>query len=125
MKFKTKFTPEKSLSAAMEIKDKDDAIQYLNEYIKYIQDDIDKDPSRVNDNAEKIAKSNLGYFAGYYSNEVRERVEKLFCCSHPFFGSIKDNGIPTNEQAFEMGKKYSEKASRKRKIIKINNSENR
>ena len=41
-----------------------------NEYIKYIQDGIDKDPSRVNDNAEKIAKSNLGYFAGYYSKDL-------------------------------------------------------
>jgi len=51
-----------------------------------------------------IAKSNLGYYAGYYSNEVRERVEKLFCCAHSVFGSIKENGISTPQEAFDMGK---------------------
>jgi hypothetical protein len=124
MKF-TKFNSNKALEAAMEIKDKKDADQYLMEYISYIQSEIDKCTDRIHDNAEEIAKSNLGYFAGYYSNETRERVEKLFCCSHPIFGSIKENGIPTNEQAFEMGERYGTKILRKKKIIEINKNENR
>jgi hypothetical protein len=124
MKF-TKFDPKDCLKTAMDIKDKEDADQYLVEYISYIQSEIDKCPERIHDNAEKIAKSNLGYFAGYYSNETRERVEKLFCCAHPIFGSVKENGIPTNEQAFEMGKVYGTKILRKKKIIKINENENR
>ena len=56
--------------------------------------------------AEEIEKSNLGYFAGYYSNETRKRVEQLFSCAHPIFGTIA-NGTPTPEQAFELGKKFA------------------
>jgi hypothetical protein len=58
--------------------------------------------------AEAIERNNLGYFAGYYSNEVRERVERLFGCVHPYFGSIAQNGPPTPEQAFKMGGKLAE-----------------
>lgn len=50
-----------------------------------------------------IVKENLGYQAGYYDNETRERVERLFDCAHPFFGKISENGPPTPEQAFKMG----------------------
>lgn len=121
----TKFDPKNCLTTAMTIKNKKDAEQYLMRYIEYIQSEIDKSPERKNDNAEKIAKSNLGYFAGYYSNETRERVEELFCCSHPIFGSVKENGIPSNEQAFEMGKAYGTKKLRKKKIIELNKNENR
>ncbi len=53
--------------------------------------------------AEAIERANLGYFAGYYSNETRERVEQLFRCAHPIFGSIAANGPPTAEQAFQAG----------------------
>lgn len=58
--------------------------------------------------AEEIIRSILGYFAGYYDNETRERVERLFTCAHPIFGPIS-SGAPTPEQAFEMGKKFGEK----------------
>lgn len=58
--------------------------------------------------AETLERRNLGYFAGYYSNEVRERVERLFRCEHPFFGSIAKNGPPTCEQALAAGKKLAE-----------------
>lgn len=53
--------------------------------------------------AEAIERSNLGYFAGYYDNETRERVERLFQCEHPVFGSIAVNGPPTTEQALLAG----------------------
>ena len=56
--------------------------------------------------AEKIVRENLGYYAGYCSDETRERVERLFKCAHPFFGPIS-KGKPTPEEAFEMGKKYA------------------
>jgi len=116
----TKFNENNILETAMTITSKKDAEQYLEKYILFIQKNIDKDPKRVNDNAEEIAKSNLGYFAGYYSNEVRKKIEELFGCSHPFFGSVKDNGIPTAKEAFEIGKKLGTKHLRKRKINKIN-----
>ena len=107
----TKFNPENKetltfgdcLHPAMEITDPEDAQQYLAEYVNHIQKYLDKEPRDDGMTAEEIAKVNLGYFAGYYSNETRARVEELFMCSHPVFGSIKNNGSPTPEQAFKMG----------------------
>jgi hypothetical protein len=50
-----------------------------------------------------VERHNLGYFAGYYDNETRERVERLFKCSHPIFGSIAKNGAPTAKEALAAG----------------------
>ncbi|KKL20821.1 hypothetical protein LCGC14_2451610 [marine sediment metagenome] len=33
---------------------------------------------RTREEAEKVEKMNLGYFAGYYGGKTRERVERLF-----------------------------------------------
>lgn len=113
----TKFNPEgketltygECLGPAMEITDPEDARQYLAEYIKYTQTFLDKEPREDDMSAEQICKTNLGYYAGYYDSETRRRVEELFTCSHPIFGSIKNNGQPTPEEAFESGRKSSEK----------------
>ena len=53
--------------------------------------------------AEAIQRANLGYYAGYFDNATRERVERLFKCAHPIFGSISTRGAPTPEQALETG----------------------
>lgn len=53
--------------------------------------------------AEEIQRLNLGYFAGYYGEDVRARVERLYRCAHPIFGPIADNGSPTPEHAFWLG----------------------
>lgn len=115
----TTFNPEnkeiltagESLGRAMNITDPEDAQQYLKAYVAFMQKYLDKEPDPKGKTAEQIAKSNLGYYAGYYDNETRKRVEKLFCCSHPVFGSIESNGIPTAEEAFikgvALGKKYA------------------
>ena len=107
----TKFNPENKetltfgecLGPAMEITDPEDARQYLTEYAKYTQKFLDKEPRDDNMTAQDICKVNLGYFAGYYDDETRVRVEKLFTCQHPIFGTIEDNGSPTPEEAFKMG----------------------
>jgi len=107
----TKFNPENKetltfgecLGPAMEITDLEDAQQYLEEYVKYTQKFLDKEPRDDDMTAEDICKVNLGYYAGYYSNETRKRVEEIFTCSHPVFGSIKNNGSPTAERAFQAG----------------------
>jgi hypothetical protein len=59
--------------------------------------------------AMDIERENLGYWAGYYDNETRERVERLFRCEHPVFGSIAKNGPPTPEQAFAAGVRMGER----------------
>lgn len=53
--------------------------------------------------AEILERKNLGYFAGYYDNETRARVERLFRCAHPIFGPIALVGAPTSEEAFIAG----------------------
>lgn len=49
--------------------------------------------------AERIERSNIGYWAGYYDNETRRRVERLFRCSHPVFGPCE----PLPEEAYLLG----------------------
>jgi hypothetical protein len=123
----TKFNPEnkeilttgETLGPAMNITDQDDAKQYFEAYVNF-SILTHKNETNAYENAVKVCKANLGYYAGYYDSKTRERVEKLFSCCHPIFGSIKDNGEPTAAQAFELGKKLALKYQRKEKIIKIN-----
>lgn len=106
----TKFNPKgkktltvgEVLGTAMTITDQEDAKQYFEAYVNYLVECHGIKRST----AENSAKANLGYYAGYYDNETRERVERLFLCEHPIFGNIKENGVPTPEEAFNMGKNY-------------------
>lgn len=108
----TKFNPENKssltygecLGPAMEITDEDDAKQYFKDYVAFIQRALDVESSERGETAEEVARINLGYYAGYYSNDTRERVERLFACAHPVFGKIATNGAPTAEEAFEAGR---------------------
>lgn len=59
--------------------------------------------SQGREEAEAAIKSNLGYYAGYYDNETRSRVERLFLCAHPVFGPISVVGPPTAKEAFQKG----------------------
>lgn len=73
---------DKALQLAKE--DKEEAKEFFKEYIKYIFKNNDKVNSLSE--AEKIAKANLGYFAGYYDQEVCDIIYKTYQCSHPIFG---------------------------------------
>ena len=53
--------------------------------------------------AEDLERQNLGYIAGYYGSPVRARVEALFKCAHPIFGTIAENGPPSPEAALAAG----------------------
>lgn len=88
------------LSPAMEITDQAEADQYLADYTVYIEERLTPDRMLP---AGEIARRNLGYFAGYFDNNTRARVEKLFGCVHPIFGSIEKNGPPTVTKAFASG----------------------
>lgn len=121
-----KFNPENKetltvgecLSPAMEIKDPETAKQYLKDYIAYMKDNIGWTQEENNVwlgdlkisnyalddlSFESIAKCNIGFYAGYYDNETRERVEKLFDCGHPVFGKIAELGLPSQEESYECG----------------------
>lgn len=60
--------------------------------------------------AEEIERSNLAYYAGYYGNDIRARVEQLFRCAHPVFGPIATNGPPSPEAPFRAGLELGQKA---------------
>ena len=87
---------------AMEITDQAEADAYFEKCVQHTMS-FGKDRTE----AEKIERQNLGYFAGYYGHETRERVEQLFRCAHPIFGNASD-GAPTAEEAFEAGRKLAE-----------------
>lgn len=53
--------------------------------------------------AEAVERANLGYWAGYYDNATRERVERLFNCAHPVFGKIAEVGPPSPAEALAAG----------------------
>ena len=60
-------------------------------------------PERSREEAERIERQNLGYWAAYYGDETRYRVERLYACAHPYFGAIAQKGAPTMEEAFAAG----------------------
>lgn len=57
--------------------------------------------------AERIERDNIGYFTGYYCRKVRARVEHLFKCAHPYFGTVDQS--PSIEDIFQMGFELSKK----------------
>ncbi len=88
---------------AMEMTDQATADAYFAECVRHCMSH-----GRTQAEAENIERSNLGYYAGYYSDATRERVERLFRCAHPIFGKIAEKGAPTAKAAFEAGKQFGQ-----------------
>ena len=82
---------------AMSITDPKEAAAYFEECVLHSMSF-----GRNREEAERVEKMNLGYYAGYYDDETRKRVEKLFNCAHPVFGPIV-NGVPTAEECIAAG----------------------
>lgn len=91
--------------AALKCKTKEEAKAFLNAYVASIRSERKCDEVE----AMKICQSNLGYFVGYYPIEYRLRIEELFEATHPIFGSIKKDGIPSIEIAYKKGLKLGGK----------------
>lgn len=86
---KSLLTYGECLDPIFKITDKEDARQYKKAYVSYLTNWLQKEPRTDNMTAEQIANTNIGYYAGYGTNEDRKRIEELFECKHPIFGSIK------------------------------------
>ncbi len=84
---------------AMEVKTKEEAAAYFKKIVQHVE----SFGNNIGDDAVRVAKQNLGYWAGYFSNETRARVEELYACAHPIFGKIEEVGAPTAEEAFQKG----------------------
>ena len=104
-----------SYAPAMEMETQEEADAYLEELVSMHIEET----GHSREEALKILRSNLGYVAGYYSAETRERVERLFKCAHPIFGPIAEKGQPSPEEAFEMGRTMGERMRKTHPHIKI------
>ncbi len=98
---KKQITIGEKYGPAMEITDQSKADAYFEECVQHTMANWGK--SR--EEAERTERGNLGYYAGYYDNETRGRVERLFRCAHPVFGSIAEKGPPTAQDALIEGVK--------------------
>jgi len=90
------------LGPACEIQTQEDADKYLVAVLAYHQ----RVHGKTEQEARELFLENVGYFSGYYDNETMARVQRLFNTAHPIFGKAMD-GIPTPEEAFEMGRRAS------------------
>lgn len=106
MKTDEEMTFGETLGPAMTITDQEQA----NEYFEVMVERGMRREGLCREEAEKNAKSNIGYFAGYCDNETRKRVNALFGAVHPVFG----NNFPTAKEAFKKGVELG-KASREGK----------
>lgn len=85
---------------AMKITDQAEA----NKYFEFLVADCMKvRPQLTREEAESIQRTNLGYYAGYYDEETRARVEALYSCQHPYFGKVAEKGSPTAAEALQVG----------------------
>lgn len=99
-----KITIRDKYGPAMEMKTKAEADAYFAKLVEHncrCQDIEGKEPDEVE--AVRVEKINLGYYAGYYDQETRARVEELFDCAHPYFGKLAMNGPPSPETAYNIG----------------------
>lgn len=108
---KDNITMGEKYGPAMEIQTEEEAADYLMECI--LHNLLVSDPKNSIEEATRIEQGNIAYYAGYFDNETRARVEKLFKCEHPIFGAIAEKGPPTPEQAFRMGQEMGEKMRQK------------
>lgn len=95
-----------ALDPIFKITDKADAMQYKEAYIKHTEKYLTNGVNKEGMTALQIVNANIGYYAGYGSDKDRKRIEELFDCAHPIFGSIKDNGSPTGKEAFQCGNEH-------------------
>jgi hypothetical protein len=79
---------------AMEITDQAEADAYFERLVN-----LAMSGGMPRDQAEALQRENLGYWAGYFGPETRDRVLRLFNAPHPFFGTKN----PTDDEAIVAG----------------------
>ena len=85
--------------------DKEEAQNFFTLYTEYIFENNNEVSSL--DEAERIAKANFGYFAGYYNQEVCDIIYETYQCSHPIFGNkpFEINPEDAYKKGLEIGSK--------------------
>ena len=81
---------------AMEITTEEAAQEYLEALIeRYLR----LFPEDTHEQALACELSNLGYYAGYYDDMTRFRVQRLYGATHPIFGGTR----PSTDEALQAG----------------------
>jgi hypothetical protein len=84
----------------MKIESQEEADAYFERLVGVI---LEANPDVSRARAEGVVRDNLGYWAGYFDDATRERVERLFKCAHPVFGAFAVKGPLSPEEALRMG----------------------
>lgn len=98
---------DKALETA-KTKDQKRCESFLLCYADWIKEE---NPEMVIEDCLKRAKSNLGYFAGYYSTETAKLIENSYRAIHPIFGSAYDRDKYSAEDFFRMGQEHAQRHS--------------
>ena len=87
---------------AMQITTEDDAKRYLEGCVTHA---LEVNKEILEADARQQELDNIGYYAGYFDEETRKRIEKLFGAVHPVLGSVKIKRTPKEifDLGFEMG----------------------
>jgi hypothetical protein len=86
------------------LRDAEKIRQYEREYIEWMRENASTEEIRRD--AERVARSNIGYILGYYGKKEQKRwFDALPEVSHPIFGRRLD---VTPKEAFKTGKKMAE-----------------
>lgn len=118
--FSKKLTYGEALGPAMKITDQAEADQYFEAMVQAAMKD-----GKIREEAERISKSNLGYFSGYYDQETMARVQKLFNCVHPIFGAVDQAKDLTTKDILEMGMTLGKKIKKGQSIETLKQPENK
>lgn len=108
--FSEKTTMREKYDPAMSITEQAEADAYFKRCVEHTMCYAEDPRYATREGAEDVERQNLGYFAGYYDSETRRRVERLFRCAHPVFGSMEQFGKPTPDAAFQSGLERGMKA---------------
>ena len=93
-------TYREQFDSAMKCTTKDEADKWLVTEVLRYEKEYEMRPGK----ATEVILCNLGYMAGYYSEEVSKKVLNLFGAAHPIFGTTR----PSTEEAFQLEKQVGQ-----------------
>lgn len=91
-----------TLEEMAKVSTQEEADRCLKEYI----DELMAETGKKRRAAKKLAKVNIGYYAGYCDEETARRIWHLYRTQHPIF----NHRLPSPSEAFHLGKKWARKA---------------
>ena len=92
------------MNEALAINNQDEADKWFAEEVKAMQE---ANPEWDSEKCVSVVRSNLGYMAGYYNDNVAQHVHKFFNANHPIFGGSDYHKTMSPTKAFNKGKEIN------------------